>query len=371
LAPSLLLVTLLMIVAGTAVIISASSDETVHREAVDSTGAFPPFVPSNGSAGVPEVSVPVLNTSAVTGDTPGLYGGTRTDTCNAEGIRTYLEANPDKAAAWASAMDLPPGQVGSFLSSLTPVTLRTDSAVTNHGFRDGAATAFQSVLQAGTAVLVDAQGLPRVRCYCGNPLGEPDRPTSARYEGAAWTGFSDDSVTVIRKAPRTVSEFVVVDPGTDEVITRPVGTDGDNDRPADPAVAQDVRARTSYATRDAGTGGGAAGTEADADDHAVGGTGDGSSAAPDASEQPDASIAAVPDGEQDPQTSAPDAQLEPGPEPGTGTEPDPATNANPDTGTGTSPDTGTDPDPNPVVVPDVVVDPAPPAVVEDVVEPTG
>ena len=181
LAPSLLLVTLLMIVAGTAVIVS-SSDETVHREAADSSGAFPPFVPANGTIGVPEVSVPVLNTAAVTGDTPGLYGGTRSDTCNAEGIRTYLAANPDKAAAWATAMDLPSEQVGPFLGSLTPVTLRTDTAVTNHGFRNGIANAFQSVLQAGTGVLVDVQGLPRVRCYCGNPLGEPNQPTSARYE---------------------------------------------------------------------------------------------------------------------------------------------------------------------------------------------
>jgi hypothetical protein len=262
-------------------------------------------------------------------------------------------------------MDLPPEQVGPFLGSLTPVTLRTDTAVTNHGFRDGSATAFQSVLQAGTGVLVDAQGLPRVRCYCGNPLGEPDQPTSARYEGVAWNGFSDDSVTVITKAPKKVSEFVVVDPGTDEVVTRPVGTSGKDDRPADPGVAQNVRERTRYAIRDGGSGAGAGpGTAADADDHAVGGAVDENTSAPDASEQPDADIAAVP-GDESPVTFAPDAGIEVVPDPGTGTEP--GTVIEP----GTDPAAGTNPEGGAGLEPDGVVDPAPAPALDAVVEPTG
>jgi hypothetical protein len=356
LAPSLLLVTLLMITAGSAVIISSSSDETVHREAADASGAFPPFVPPNGTTGVPEVSVPVLNTAAVTGDTPGLYGGTRSDTCNAQGIRTYLETNPDKAAAWASAMDLPSEQVGAFLGSLTPVTLRTDTAVTNHGFRDGDATAFQSVLQAGTGVLVDAEGLPRVRCYCGNPLGEPDQPTSARYEGVAWNGFSDDSVTVITKAPKKVREFVVVDPETDEVVTRPVGTGGKDDRPADRGVAQNVKERAQYVRDGGGAAAGPPSTAPDVNDSTVGGAENQDTAAPDAGEQPDADTAAVSSGEQNPPTGAPDSgtDVERGTDPGTG----PATGTNPDTGTGSEPDV-------------VLIDPVPDPVLDAVVEPTG
>ena len=182
----------------------------------------------------------MVNTAAVTGDTPGLYGGTRSDTCNAQGIRTYLETNPDKAQAWATAVNLPPAQVGPFLTSLTPVSLRTDTAVTNHGFKEGVATPFQTVLQAGTAVLVDPQGLPRVRCYCGNPLGEPNQQTSARYTGASWEGFSDKSVTVIAKSRSEVREFVVVEPDTKQVVNRPQGTSGEKDRAADPAVAEQV-----------------------------------------------------------------------------------------------------------------------------------
>jgi len=135
-------------------------------------------------------------------------------------------------------------EVGPFLASLTPVTLRTDTAVTNNGFKNGVATPFQSVLQAGTAVLVDPQGLPRVRCFCGNPLGEPDRQTSVRYTGTAWDGFSGESVTVVAKAPVEVREFVVVKPDTNEVVSRPQGTSGEKDQAADPAVAEKVRKST-------------------------------------------------------------------------------------------------------------------------------
>jgi actin-like ATPase involved in cell morphogenesis len=368
LAPSLLLVTLLMIAAGSVVIVSAPSAETVHREAINSDGAFPPFVPANGSQGVPEVSVPVMNTAAVTGDTPGLYGGTRSDTCNAQGIRTYLEANPDKAGAWATAMDLPPTQVGPFLGSLTPVTLRTDTAVTNHGFRDGSATAFQSVLQAGTGVLVDAEGLPRVRCYCGNPLGEPDQPTSAAYTGVSWNGFSKSSVTVITKAPKEVTEFVVVDPGTDEVVTRPRGTSGKNDRPTDPGIAQNVRKRTLHARPGGGSATGVVpSTAVGGDGQAVGGTRDQNTVAPGGGEQPDASTAAGPGGGQSPDTSTAGTRTpsETGTDPGTRTEPD--TGIEP----GTGPGTGTVPDVRDVPGPAAAVEPAPATVVDAVSRPTG
>ena len=366
--PSVLIVTLLMIVSAGAVIVTSLSGETVHREAVAATGALPPFVPANGNPGVPLVSgSAVENTAAVTGDTPGLYGGTRSDTCNAEGIRTYLEANPAKAQAWATAMEVPLAQVSPFLASLTPVTLRTDTAVTNHGFKDGVATPFQSVLQAGTAVLVDPQGLPRVRCYCGNPLGEPDRQTSARYTGAAWNGFSGDAVTVIAKAPAQVSEFVVVEPDTDEVVKRPRGTSGDKDRAADPETAKKVK----RSLRHDGAGGPASdpATHGPAEDDAVqpipdqdavhsGGTGQNAVSAPDVGEchrcaghqpgprdrrQPCAQLRHRAGHRSTHRNRARHRTERPAAEPQTGTEP--KTGTDPDTDTGTGPKV----DPNPGV----------------------
>jgi hypothetical protein len=78
-----------------------------------------------------------------------------------------------------------------YIDSLTPVLLRSDTRVTNHGFRDGWATPYQAVLQAGTAVLVDNTGVPRARCACGNPLTPPQAvPTTPTYQGTPWPGFT-------------------------------------------------------------------------------------------------------------------------------------------------------------------------------------
>jgi hypothetical protein len=142
-------------------------------------------------------------------------------------------------------MNLPPDQVRPFLTSLTPVTLRTDTVVTNHGFTNGVARPFQSVLQAGTAVLVDPQGLPRVRCYCGNPLGVPDQPTAARYTGAAWNGFSGDAVAVVAKAPTEVRDFVVVKPEDDGPQPKPdTGSGTDPVTGSEPEVDGDAKVPT-------------------------------------------------------------------------------------------------------------------------------
>ena len=76
---------------------------------------------------------------------------------------------------WARVLGLEPNQrvVAAYIRKLRPVTLTRDTRVTNHSFVDGRAVAFQSILQAGTAVLVDKDGVPVARCRCGNPLLEP------------------------------------------------------------------------------------------------------------------------------------------------------------------------------------------------------
>ena len=83
-------------------------------------------------------------------------------------------------------------------AKLTPVTLTRDTRVTNHGYRNGRPTPRQSVLQAGSAVLVDRYGVPRARCGCGNPLIPPARvrvrPT---YVGPPWPGWNPINVVVV------------------------------------------------------------------------------------------------------------------------------------------------------------------------------
>jgi hypothetical protein len=109
--------------------------------------------------------------------------------------------------------------------------LRSDTRVTNHGWKNGKITAIQVVLQAGTAVLVDEKGFPVVKCYFGNPLTPPEAypPT---YTGPKWGSFNPGSLTVIEKNVTIIDIFVVVDPHTGQSFQRPRGTDGTQDRSA-------------------------------------------------------------------------------------------------------------------------------------------
>ena len=96
-----------------------------------------------------------------TGSTPGLYGGTQNNqVCDAQQLVNFLAANPDKGAAWAGVLGIRTSDIPTYVATLTPLLLRADTRVTNHGFSNGHATELQSVLQAGTAVLVDPFGVP-------------------------------------------------------------------------------------------------------------------------------------------------------------------------------------------------------------------
>ncbi|MFI8324508.1 DUF6777 domain-containing protein [Streptomyces sp. NPDC085529] len=172
----------------------------------------------------------------VTGSTPGLYGGTRAESsCDVEQQVAYLAAEPAKLTAFAEAAGIPEGGVADWLRDLTPVLLRADTRVTNHGFRDGRASAFQSVLQAGTAVLVDPYGAPRVRCACGNPLRTPVSVSGAVHHGDPWTGFDPDRVIIVKPTTTVVTSLVIVNVADDSWIERKAGSDGDEDRKPDTA----------------------------------------------------------------------------------------------------------------------------------------
>ena len=106
----------------------------------------------------------------------GPFGGSGSDlVCDRELLIDSLIAQPDRLRAWAGVLgiDPTPRAVTNYIRSLTPVTLTVDTRVTNHTFVDGRAVPLQSILAAGTAVLVDKYGRPVVRCRCGNPLLEP------------------------------------------------------------------------------------------------------------------------------------------------------------------------------------------------------
>lgn len=206
------------------------SDEVeVLLEAADAAGPDA-FMPSVATADVEQVQVlltsvaprPSASPAALTedvgatpqlGTAPGLYGGSGDGSvCDAAALVGYLGDHPDKAAAWAAVMGIDVAEIESFVGTLTPVVLTADTLVTNHGFAAGKPTPRQSVLQAGTAVMIDPAGVPRVKCGCGNPLGEPEAlggDASVTFGGDAWEGFDPHALEVVRPGSEETDTFEV------------------------------------------------------------------------------------------------------------------------------------------------------------------
>lgn len=164
------------------------------------------------------------------GSTPALYGGSQNNaSCDPERLIQFLQVNPSKARAFAGVLGIASVDIPAYVRGLTPVLLTRDTRVTNHGYYNGRATPRQAILQAGTAVLVDGDGIPRVKCGCGNPLAPPI-PTSVPpvYTGPQWPGFQP-ATTVVVNVDVHVEIFVLVDPTTGVKFTRPAGTTGADD----------------------------------------------------------------------------------------------------------------------------------------------
>lgn len=172
------------------------------------------------------------------GDTPGLYGGSKQPTiCDVERLEQFLTdpGNDQKARAWARALEISKNEIPDYLDRLTPVLLRHDTLVKNHDYKKGKAVPYDSLLQAGIAILVDRQGQPAVKCSCGNPLrpfeGDTSR-ISVEFEDGneKWQGYERSQVVAVRPAPRALERIALVDVREPERgINRPVGTTGEDD----------------------------------------------------------------------------------------------------------------------------------------------
>lgn len=203
-----------------------------YTEPPVSDSSFPP------ASVAPSGSSPSTDTvSGVDGGDEGLYGGTRNvSSCDVERQIKALQADPAKNRAFASVAGVAPSGVPAHLRSLTPVQLRLDTRVTNHGYRDGAATTYQAVLQAGTAVLVDRHGVPRVRCACGNPLTPPlAQRAGFKRTGDPWPSYSPATTVVVKPSVTVVDVFVLYDPRHDHHwFARRPGDKPHQDRPTRP-----------------------------------------------------------------------------------------------------------------------------------------
>ncbi|TQE37025.1 hypothetical protein Sipo8835_05485 [Streptomyces ipomoeae] len=188
----------------------------------------------------PSRSEPPHVTRAVRGSAPGLYGGTRhVAACDVEKQIKFLRAASARNRAFASVLGVRPSAVPARLRSFTPVQLRLDTRVTNHGYRDGTATAYQAVLQAGTAVLVDDRGVPRVRCACGNPLTPPvPLKTTPKPRGDSWPSYRPQNVVVVQPSTVVIKVFIIYDPEQDDWFSRPAGDTGKHDKKSPPPANQ-------------------------------------------------------------------------------------------------------------------------------------
>ncbi|MEU4084600.1 DUF6777 domain-containing protein [Streptomyces aureus] len=223
---------------------NASSE--VFAQSADKSGPDP-FTESTANDSSIESETPTAPAPSVTagkggvysGSAPGLYGGTRNvSSCDVEKQITALNGDPAKNKAFATVEGIQPNAVPAYLRSLTPVQLRLDTRVTNHGYRNGAPTSYQAVLQAGTAVLVDSRGVPRVRCACGNPLLEPvPQKGTIKTTGDPWPSYRAQNNVAVVPSKTVVDVFVLYDPGTNEWIARHRGDDVKKDKKTHPPVS--------------------------------------------------------------------------------------------------------------------------------------
>lgn len=209
----------------------------------------PPPAAASASPSASPTATTANGAKVVSGSSEGLYGGTENQaSCDVNQLSTFLTTHPDKGKAWAGVEGIAQSDIPAYLHSLTPVVLRTDTRVTNHGFSNGQATTFQSVLQAGTAVLVDSHGVPRVRCSCGNPLLPPAVRSSESFTGAQWPTFRPQNVVVVQPAPVQVTVIVLFDPETGQFFSRPPGTTGHGDQKVPPPTGSTSTSTTTSTT---------------------------------------------------------------------------------------------------------------------------
>ncbi|MGA8543970.1 MAG: DUF6777 domain-containing protein [Mycobacterium sp.] len=257
-----LLVVLLIAAAGAAVTSchpKATGGELVLTGAADpGANAFmPPAAPPPPTNTQPPPTLQpqgdgaTLATLPLPGDRDGLYGGTLN---NAESDRekmiSFLGSHPAQAGAfvealntdttvyWSGGRTLTVADIPTYLHELTPALLRLDTRITNHGFDGTHPTTVQSVFQEGTAVLVDAHGVPRARFFSGSPLTAPITLTGIpKLVGTQWPGYRPGALAEVRATTAAIANFVLVDVVTGHPFNRPAGTTGTNDTPHTQPVA--------------------------------------------------------------------------------------------------------------------------------------
>lgn len=161
-------------IAGYAVLSRPASGQEVVYEKPNSPGSDPFTAPA--VAPRPKTDFAGSAEDAKGPRTP--FGGSgKINVCDKAKLIKFLNSHRAQKVAWTRILGVRFKDFERYVASLTPTILTTDVRVTNHGFKNGKAFSLQSILAAGTAVLVDRNGKIVTKCYCGNPLTPPTRIT--------------------------------------------------------------------------------------------------------------------------------------------------------------------------------------------------
>lgn len=176
-----------------------------------------------------------LNSQTTNATDVAIYGGSGDhQLCDAQKFVEFMKQKPAQAQAWVDALNADPklswkngtltvAEIPDYVNTLVAVVLMSDTLVTNHDFVNQKPVPYQSVLQAGTAVLVDMWGVPRLQCYCGNPLTlPPGTAATTTFVGTPWAGFSPGNVTNLTPPAQPVTALTVANlnnPGSTLLLT--------------------------------------------------------------------------------------------------------------------------------------------------------
>ena len=237
-----LVVTLVLLIAagGAGYLYYERSTRTVELLAADTPGEnpFTPTLVQTGSL-VPTVRFDGVGENRTpAGNLDGLYlDSTGSSGCNRAQLDSVLRGDPGLAARWVAPLGIGAPAASEYIAGLTPVRLRADTRLTAHRNPGGQAEPYAATLQAGTAVLVDDRGLPRVRCADGAPLIGA-QPLADPVYGTGWDGFDVAKMIEIRPAGVKTVEFGLVDTEGKQPFRRPAGTTGDRDFAALPETGK-------------------------------------------------------------------------------------------------------------------------------------
>ena len=179
----------------------------------------------------------------------GTYGGPGSNVCDKEGMKDFFQRHPDRGAAWARIQGIPFSEINSFIDGLNTAYLAQNVKLTMYGFKNGQEYGYEAIIAAGTAVLVDDDGLPRARCACGNPLVTDQPPEEATTTTEVPTTSTEETTTTepieIEECPEGTTYYrdedgnpVTPEPSIDEWVEIDSSETGFNPTPLDDETEQ-------------------------------------------------------------------------------------------------------------------------------------